>query len=178
MILIFGGPFLEVWRLSKFENHCPTLIKTFLQSCNCQTKKTRKLNTNHNNTAHLNGFMMVMICYSVFHRFRQAKFAYGGLILSSSQFFATAPAASKNGARFKSGQSWLKNNCLATWDLNPWNSLYVLWLPEFGYIDFLIHWMQSTATYNWIKMSRVTKFELVILDFPIVIFFLVPRQIS
>ncbi len=32
--------------------------------------------------------------------------------------FATAPTASKYGARFKSGLSWF-----ATWDLNPWNSL-------------------------------------------------------
>ncbi len=29
---------------------------------------------------------MIFYLYSVFHRFRQAKFAYGGLILSSSQF--------------------------------------------------------------------------------------------
>ncbi len=41
--------------------------------------------------------------YSVFHQFRQATFAYGGSILSSN-IFATASAASKNGARFKSGQ--------------------------------------------------------------------------
>ncbi len=37
--------------------------------------------------------------------------------------FDTAPSASKNKARFKSGQSWLKNNHLVTLDLNPWNSL-------------------------------------------------------
>jgi hypothetical protein len=63
---------------------------------------------------------------SVFHRFRQAKFAYGGsiflenvsLIYQVCQFayftrslnfklepiFATVSATSKNGARFKSGQ--------------------------------------------------------------------------
>ncbi len=33
--------------------------------------------------------------------------------------FDTAPAASKNKARFKSGQSRLKNKHLATLDLNP-----------------------------------------------------------
>ncbi len=38
--------------------------------------------------------------------------------------FDTAPAALKNEARVKSGQNWPKNNCLATYDLNPWNSLY------------------------------------------------------
>ncbi len=31
--------------------------------------------------------------YSVFHRFRQAKFAYGDLILSSEPIFVTAQAA-------------------------------------------------------------------------------------
>jgi hypothetical protein len=63
--------------------------------------------------------------YSVFQGFSKAKSANGGSILSSSHFFDTAPAASKNKACFKSGQSWLKNNHLATYDLNPWNSLYV-----------------------------------------------------
>ncbi len=43
--------------------------------------------------------------YSVFQGFSQAKFAYGGLILSSSQFFDTAPTASKNEAHVKSGQN-------------------------------------------------------------------------
>jgi hypothetical protein len=55
--------------------------------------------------------------YSVFHLFRQAKFDNGGSILSSSQFFATAQAASKNEARFKSGQKWFQNNQLANNDL-------------------------------------------------------------
>jgi hypothetical protein len=50
----------------------------------------------------------------VFQGFSKAKSANGGSILSSSQFFDTAPAASKNEARFKSGQSWLENNHLAT----------------------------------------------------------------
>jgi hypothetical protein len=52
--------------------------------------------------------------YSVFQGFRQAKSANGGSILSSSQFFDTTPAASKNEAHFKSGQSLLKNNHIAT----------------------------------------------------------------
>ncbi len=52
--------------------------------------------------------------YSVFQGFGKAKFDNGGSILSSSQFFDTAPAASKNEACFQSGQSWLKNNHLAT----------------------------------------------------------------
>jgi hypothetical protein len=43
--------------------------------------------------------------YSVFRRFRQAKFAYGGFNFKLEPIFATASAASKNGARFKSGQS-------------------------------------------------------------------------
>ncbi len=40
----------------------------------------------------------------MFHRFRQAKFANGGSILSSSQFFATDPFVLKNKAQFKNGQ--------------------------------------------------------------------------
>ncbi len=43
--------------------------------------------------------------YRVFHLFRQAKFDNGGSILTLSQFFDTAPAASKNEARSKSGQN-------------------------------------------------------------------------
>ena len=35
-----------------------------------------------------------------------AKIAHGGLALGSSQFFDTAPAASKNYARFKSGRRY------------------------------------------------------------------------
>jgi hypothetical protein len=50
--------------------------------------------------------------YSVFHRFRQAKFANGGFKLEP--IFDAAPAASKNEAGFKSDQSRLKNNHLAT----------------------------------------------------------------
>jgi hypothetical protein len=40
------------------------------------------------------------VCFTVFGKL---NFAYGGLILSSSQFFATAQAASKNEAHFKKG---------------------------------------------------------------------------
>ncbi len=56
--------------------------------------------------------------YSVFQGFRQAKSANGGSILSSSQFLIL-PSCLKNEARFKSGQSVLKNIHLATYDLNP-----------------------------------------------------------
>jgi hypothetical protein len=42
----------------------------------------------------LNVFLLLLVTtYSVFHRYGQAKFAQGGL--SSSEIFATAPAASK-----------------------------------------------------------------------------------
>jgi hypothetical protein len=40
----------------------------------------------------------------VFHQIGQAKFIYGDSILSMSQIFVTAPAASKNEACFESGQ--------------------------------------------------------------------------
>jgi hypothetical protein len=42
--------------------------------------------------------------YSVFYRFRQAKFAHGGSILRPSQFFATA-RVSKNNTPYDSGQN-------------------------------------------------------------------------
>jgi hypothetical protein len=45
----------------------------------------------------------------VFHRFGQAKFAYGGSILGPSQ---STLAASKNDTEFKSGQHRLKNKQL------------------------------------------------------------------
>ncbi len=50
--------------------------------------------------------------YSVFHPFRQAKFAYGGLI---EPIFATASAASKIDTCYKSGQNLLKNNNNNIW---------------------------------------------------------------
>jgi hypothetical protein len=53
--------------------------------------------------------MFKLMWYSVFHQFRQAKFAYDGLILSSSHFSTTAPAASKYDAHYYSGQNCLKN---------------------------------------------------------------------
>jgi hypothetical protein len=40
------------------------------------------------------------VFYSVFHRFRQAKFDYGGSNFKLEPIFATAPAASKNDARY------------------------------------------------------------------------------
>ncbi len=47
--------------------------------------------------------------YRSFHRFGQAKFPDGGLVLGSSQIFSTAPAASKKDAQFKKGQKPLEN---------------------------------------------------------------------
>ncbi len=58
--------------------------------------------------------MTLLSTYNVFHQFRQAKFAYGGSILSLKQFFAIAPAVLKNGARYISSQNWLKNNHIST----------------------------------------------------------------
>ncbi len=52
--------------------------------------------------------------YSVFQEFRQAKSANGGSILSLSQFLILPQLPQKNKAHFKSGQSWLKNNHIAT----------------------------------------------------------------
>jgi len=40
-------------------------------------------------------------CYRVFHRFRQAKFDNGGLILSSSQFLILPQLPQKNEAASK-----------------------------------------------------------------------------
>ncbi len=52
--------------------------------------------------------------YSVFHRFRQAKFANGLLDFKNEPIYATAPVVSKNDACYKSGQYWFKNNHLTT----------------------------------------------------------------
>jgi hypothetical protein len=43
--------------------------------------------------------------YSVFHQFRQAKFAYGGSNFKLELVFATVPEASKNDIYYKSGQN-------------------------------------------------------------------------
>ncbi len=45
--------------------------------------------------------MTCIICYKAFHIFGQALL---------DEIFATAPAAHKNDARFKSGQKCLRNN--------------------------------------------------------------------
>jgi hypothetical protein len=50
----------------------------------------------------------------VFHRFRQGKFANGGLIFKLKPIFVAAQDAAKNDACYKSGQNLLKNNHLAT----------------------------------------------------------------
>ncbi len=46
----------------------------------------------------------LLLLYSVFHQFRQAKFVYGGSILSLSQFLLLAQQPLKNDTRYKSGQ--------------------------------------------------------------------------
>ncbi len=50
--------------------------------------------------------------YSVYQRFGQAKFVYGGSILRSSPFFACIPAASKFDARYKTNKKLSKINIL------------------------------------------------------------------
>jgi len=56
-----------------------------------------------------------MDSYRVFHRFGQAKFPDGGSIICKLEpIFNTAPAASKNAARFKSGRNQPKNNHLTS----------------------------------------------------------------
>jgi hypothetical protein len=57
---------------------------------------------------------IIFVAYSVFQGFSKAKSANGGSIFKLELIFDTAPAASKNKARFKSGQSRLKNNHLTT----------------------------------------------------------------
>ncbi len=81
----------------------------------CDNKLSNQIKSNQSNKR---------ITYSVFHRFKQATFAYGDLILSSSQFFVTSPAASINDAYHKSSQNWLKNNHHSSTIKNRWNRLY------------------------------------------------------
>jgi hypothetical protein len=52
--------------------------------------------------------------YSMFHRFRQAKFTHGGLILSSSQFLLLPQLPQKMEPASKVVKVDLKNNRLAT----------------------------------------------------------------
>jgi len=49
----------------------------------------------------------VVMCYTEFHGFGQAKFAYGGLILGSSHFTLLHQLPLKNDATIKSGQNQL-----------------------------------------------------------------------
>jgi hypothetical protein len=54
------------------------------------------------------GILALSMCwktYSVFQGFSKAKSANGGFDFKLEPIFDTAPAASKNKARFKSGQS-------------------------------------------------------------------------
>jgi len=53
----------------------------------------------------MKGVANYCIYYRVFHRFWQAKFADGGLILGLSQFTQLPPAASKNDPPFKNGRN-------------------------------------------------------------------------
>ncbi len=104
----------------------------------------------------------------MFQGFSKAKSANGGSILSSSKFLILPQLPPKNNARFKSGQSWLKNNHLATQDLNPWNSLYVAkchLIMYFMYVcamgEFLVVIMLATKpllqlSYFCLKMNVAT----------------------
>jgi hypothetical protein len=47
------------------------------------------------------------------HRFGQAKFIYGSLVLGSCRFLLLPQLPSNDNAPFKSGQNWLENNNLA-----------------------------------------------------------------
>ncbi len=77
--------------------------------------------------------------YSVFHRFRQAKFENGSSILSLSHFLLLPQLPPKNEACFKSGQNWLKNNQLANNDLNPCNSLYYFKFSQWWRFTIFVH---------------------------------------
>ena len=59
--------------------------------------------------------------YRVFRGFGQAKVADGGSILGTSQLssLTIVRIASKNNARFKSGQNRIENNHLRFFILNP-----------------------------------------------------------
>ncbi len=61
--------------------------------------------------------------YRVFHRFMQAKFDYGSLILSLSQFMLLALLPQKCSLVHSKLSKSTKNNRLANNYLNPWNSL-------------------------------------------------------
>ncbi len=62
----------------------------------------------------------------VLYGFGETKFAYSGLVLSSSQFSLMSQAALKNNIQYKSSQNWLKNYHFDFLIYNPWNTLYVL----------------------------------------------------
>ena len=69
------------------------------------------------------GLPYYSVLHRAFHWFGQAKFAYSGQVLGSSQFSLLHQLPEKNNARFESGQNELKNNCDATnqrsrYDLN------------------------------------------------------------
>jgi hypothetical protein len=71
----------------------------------------------NNVTQEKRGVKKVQKCvtYSVFHRFRESKFANQWWFdFKLEPVFDTAPATSKNEARIKSGQNRPKNNRLAT----------------------------------------------------------------
>jgi hypothetical protein len=96
--------------------------------------------------------------YDVFHRFVNIV-----LILSPSQI-SLLRQKTKLKARVRSGQNRHKNNQLATYDLNPWNSLYFNQCCFFTSIAFLwtrfkIKWKnvatQGDALYNVLFKTSV-----------------------
>ncbi len=90
--------------------------------------------------------MTEVFFYSVFHRFRQAKFTYGGSILSSRQFLLFP----KNAACFKSGPSGLENNIFTT----------LIWIRETFYsrIDVCtLYFMDLDLIITWINLVMVVQ---------------------
>ncbi len=66
--------------------------------------------------------------------------------------FDTAPAVSKNEVHVKSGQNRPKNNHLATYNLNPWNSLYYLKIITRALLNL-------DCNPNWVDWIVINKFK-------------------
>ncbi len=75
------------------------------------------------------------------------------------QFFATAPAISKNYTRYKSVQNWLQNNWLANNNLNPWNSLYQELWPSYTKISNHYFFLFFLSLFEPLKFGIFKKFK-------------------
>ena len=75
----------------------------------------------HNCTAFFS--LLCLMLYIVYQGFKLAKLDLVVWFLAHSDFFATAPAASKNTTQFKSGEKWLKNNTLTSFSKVKFKSL-------------------------------------------------------